>query len=94
MNLTEEQLKEISDMAYRLITPGLIAINLDIDENEFLQALRTPGSDIRQAFYKGYLTQQIELRDAIIKSAKNGSNPAQLELIKYMKQMQQYVDYE
>ena len=94
MNLKKEQLDEVTDMAYRLITPGLIAINLGVDEDEFLQAVRTQGSDIRNAFYRGYLRQEIELRDSIIKSAKNGSNPAQMELIKYIKQMQQHVDYE
>lgn len=94
MNLTEEQLNEITEMAYRLITPGLIAINIGVDENDFIQVVRTPGSKARNAFYQGYLKQQVELRDAIIKAAKNGSNPAQVELIKYIKQMQQYVDYE
>ena len=66
MNLTEEQLNEITEMAYRLITPGLIAINICVDENDFIQAVRTPASIARNAFYQGYLIQQVELRDAII----------------------------
>ena len=36
----------------------------------------------------------VEIREAIIKSAVNGSNPAQQELIKFFKSQQQYLEYE
>ena len=77
-------------MAYRLILPGLIAINIGVDETDFLAELRTPGTEVRTAFYRGHLRQMVEL----IKSAANGSNPAQQELIKFIKSQQQYLEYE
>ena len=70
-------------MAYRLILPGLIAINIGVDETDFLAELRTPGTEVRTAF-----------RESLIKSAANGSNPAQQELIKFIKSQQQYLEYE
>lgn len=94
MNLTQDQRNEIEKMAYRLIPPGLIAINLGMDETDFLTELRTPGTDVRSFFYRGHLRQMLEVREAIIKSAINGSNPAQQELIKFFKSQQQYLEYE
>lgn len=81
-------------MSYRLIAPGLIAINIGADEVDFVSEVRTPGTEARQAFYRGYLRQLIKLREALIKSAENGSNPAQQELIKFIKTQQQFIEYE
>lgn len=53
MNLTQEQREEIEKMAYRLIPPGMIAINIGVDETDFLAELRTPGTEVRTAFYRG-----------------------------------------
>ena len=49
---------------------------------------------VRTAFYRGHLRQTVELRESLIKSAVNGSNPAQQELIKFIKSQQQYLEYE
>ena len=87
MNLTQEQREEIEKMAYRLIPPGLIAINIGADETDFL-------AEVRTACYRGHLRQTVELRESLIKSAVNGSNPAQQELIKFIKSQQQYLEYE
>jgi len=73
MNLTQEQREEIEKMAYRLIPPGLIAINIGADETDFLAELRTPGTEVRTAFYRGHLRQTVELRESLIKSAVNGT---------------------
>lgn len=94
MNLTTEQRDEIEKMAYRLIPPGLIAINIGVDETEFLVELRTPCTEARESFYRGHIKQLVELRESLIKSAINGSNPAQQELIKFIKSQQQHLEYE
>lgn len=94
MNLTTEQLKSIEDLAYRLIAPELVAINIDVDELDFIHEVRTPGTDARIAYYKGYLKQTIETREAIIKTAQNGSNPAQAEILKFLTDIQNHLKYE
>lgn len=94
MNLTPEQLKAIEDLAFRLITPDLVAINLGVDELDFVAACRTPGTEERNAYYKGYLKQIISTREAIIKAATNGSNPAQSELLQFMKEVSNRLKYE
>lgn len=94
MNLNEDQLKAIEDLAYRLVTLSLIAINIGVDELDFIQEVRTPGTRARAAFYRGYLRQLIEVRNALIKSAKNGSNPAQMELLNFIKDVNNSLQYE
>lgn len=92
MNLTTEQLDIVREMAYRLISPNLIAINLEVDEYDFKQALTTDGP-IRTAFFSGYMKQLLETRDALIKSAHNGSNPAQIEILKFIRDIDSKLRY-
>lgn len=93
MNLTKEQREQLEKMGYTLIPPQLAAINLEVDELEFLMELKTVGSEVRQAYYRGYLRQLVETRQAIVKAAHNGSNPAQVELLKLINRMQQAIDH-
>ena len=86
--MKEEQLKIIEEMAYRCFTPELIAINLELNEFEFLAMLELQNSDVRRAFYKGIIRLQTEIRESIIKAANNGSNPAQEQLLKLIKELQ------
>ena len=94
MNLTAEQLKNVEELAYRAIPPFLVAINLGIDEFEFCEAVRTSATEERTAYYRGYLRQVIETREFIIRSAKNGSNPAQLELLSFLREAHQHLRHE
>lgn len=92
MYLNTEQLKEIEEMAYQLFTPFDIALALETsDQDDFIEAIGHTGSDVHRAFYRGYLRQLGELRADTIKAAKNGSNPAQLELIKCINNIQREV---
>ncbi len=93
MNLNKEQLEQLEQMGYTLIPPQLAAINLEVNELEFLTELKTAGSGVRQAYYSGYLRQLVETRQAIVKAAHNGSNPAQVELLKLINRMQQAIDH-
>ena len=92
--MNKEQCDEVEQMVYHLIQPGLIAVNIGVDEQDFIEQVRTPGTQARTSFYRGYIRQLIEVRASLIKAAKNGSNPAQQELIKFIKQQQQFISYE
>ena len=89
MHLSEEQLEIIEQMGYRLFTPALVAINIEVDEDEFAEEITIPGTPARKYYYKGVIKQESELREAIIKAAGNGSNPAQEQLIKMLIQLKQ-----
>ena len=93
MNLSKEKREQLEQMGYMLIPPTLAAINLEVDQLEFLTALRTNGSDVQQAYYSGYLRQLVETRQAIVKAAHNGSNPAQVELLRLIGRMQNAINH-
>lgn len=69
-------------MAYRTISPSLIAEALGEDGEELTMLVREKNTPEHDAYYEGYLQQMIELKEATIRAAKNGSNPAQLEVVK------------
>lgn len=94
MNLTEEQLESVRQSGELLIPPTLVAINLEVDEMDFLVDIRTPGTPIHRAYYTGYLNQLTETRAAIIKAARNGSNPAQMEVLKFIQEVNLQLKYE
>lgn len=86
MNLTEDQLRQVKELAYRTIPPRMIAISAEVDELEFIESISTPGTPARRAFMAGMLQQMVETREAVIKAAHNGSNPAQSELLKFLRE--------
>lgn len=89
MYLSTEQLRNIEEMAYQLFSPFEIALALETgDADEFIEEIGRSGSEAHTAFYKGYLRQLGELRADTIKAARNGSNPAQIELLKCITNVQ------
>jgi hypothetical protein len=91
MHLNPEQLNQVTEMAYRCFAPFLIAINLEQDETEFTEQIHIEGSAVRKAYYTGLIRQQTELREALIKAAHNGSNPAQEQLLRMMEQLKGFI---
>ncbi len=86
MNLTEEQLSQVKSLAYRTILPRLIAISIEVDEVDFIEEINLPGTPARRAFMQGLMQQMVETREAVIKAARNGSNPAQAELLRFLQE--------
>jgi len=84
MNLTKEQLDRVKELAYRTMTTRVIANALEVDEVDFVDEVCTPGTPARKAFLSGMMQQMLETREDIIKAARNGSNPAQSELLRFL----------
>lgn len=84
MNLTEEQSKQLEEMAYLLIPIDLIAVNFGMDDLAFMEELRDKSSLVCQSYYRGILRQKMELHTNIVQAAKNGSHPAQEQIIKML----------
>jgi hypothetical protein len=93
MFLTEEQSNAIEEFAYQLLPPGSIAIALECDPDDFLDEINRRGSDAHKAYWRGYLRQMGEIHADMIKAAKNGSNPAQMELVKYINSIKREVKH-
>lgn len=91
MNLTEEQLSEVEQMAGLFFKVEDVADNLQLSElelEEVLLDMQLKRGDFYHAYRKGWLCAQVKLRKQIEKAAENGSNPAQQMLLNFQKQAQ------
>ena len=89
MNLTGEQIEEVTEMAGLFFLPESIAINLQLsdDDSEYFAlavACKLMEEPIVAAYYSGRLAAQVALRAAIKQSANNGSSPSQQQMIRFM----------
>lgn len=91
MNLSEEQLSMVEEMAGLFFPPEMIAVNLELmaDDTEFFVnavIMQNLESDITKAYFKGWLEAEISLRKAVKQSALNGSSPSQQMMINYKRE--------
>lgn len=92
MNLTEEELKQIEEMASALLPPSEIAILLRIDAAQrklFGQICKSHVlSPIYEAYHRGKLITKLELRRTVVKLAKAGSPAAEPLAEKFIREQQ------
>jgi len=91
MNLNEDQLNEIEEMAGLFFSPEDIAVNLELEEEDtelFVTAVACKNTRNYQAgaYLRGWLSAEITLRKAIQQSALNGSSPSQQMMLNYQKE--------
>lgn len=91
MNLSEEQLSVVEEMAGLFYGPEDIALNLGLTPDEtdlFLIARENQDTTlpIISAFFKGRLSSEILLRKAIKQAAQNGSSPAQQIMLNFYRE--------
>ena len=88
MNLSEEQLKEVEQMAGLYFNIEDIADNLELDDAELEKLhldMELKTGDFYKAYRKGWLISEVKLRKSIEKAAENGSNPAQQMMLNFQK---------
>ncbi len=91
MNLTEEQLSEVQEMAGLFFAIDDIADNLELTETQVEDLLldcQLRVGEFFKAYRRGWLIAEVKLRKAIEKAAENGSNPAQQMMLDFQKQAQ------
>ena len=90
MELSDETLQQIKEMAAALLPPAEIAILISLPAGErsyFCDICRNHHhSPIYEAYQQGRLQTKVELRKTVIKLAKAGSPAAEPLADKYMKE--------
>lgn len=90
MTLSDEQLRQVEEMAAALLPPSEIAILLDLDADQrdtFVEMCKNhTRSAVYAAYQKGRLTTKYELRRTVIRLAKAGSPAAEPLADKYLKE--------
>jgi hypothetical protein len=93
MNLTDEQIQQIEEMAAALLPSDEIALLLKLDSTNrklFAEIVKTHiDSPIYMAFHQGRLSTKLELRKTVIKLAKHGSPAAEPIAEKYIREQLQ-----
>ncbi len=87
-DITDAEIEEIKTMAAVFFTPKEIALVLEVDANEFIEACTAEGNKFYNAFAGGRLKSEFELRLSIVKLAKSGSSPAQTMSMEMLKNSQ------
>ncbi len=91
MNLSEEQLSMVEEMAGLFFSPEMIAVNLELSEDDtdyFILGIKLNSTHIPMvaSYFKGWLEAEISLRKAIKQSAMNGSSPSQQMMMNYKRE--------
>lgn len=90
MNLTEEQLKELEELAGLgfEIKDMMLVLEIPLHEEDEFKDMIELNTDhaMHKAYQRGRLKSLVELRQAIKQAALNGSNPAQMSMIEFFKQ--------
>ena len=86
MDLNDEILENIYQLAYRLFSPKEIALAIGLPVEDFCIKCSIQDSPESKKYYEGRFQQLNEIREALIKAAKNGSNPAQEQLLQLLQE--------
>lgn len=84
MNLSEEQLKAISDYAGLFLTPEEIAVLLDMDVQQFMAEIKSKKGLVYIHYMKGKTLAKKEIRENVLKMARHGSPQAEELAEKYI----------
>jgi hypothetical protein len=84
MEITQSVLEEIEHLAGLFMTPKAISLIIEMDCDDFMEALDDDSSMIHKHYYKGAYIAEATLRQSIIKLANQGSSPAQEMARKYV----------
>ena len=87
MDFSEDSLKKIRDLASKL-TP-ITEISALLGQNEILlrDAVNTPGSPVREAYFQGFSEVALKIRERNLELAEAGSPSADEALRSYLKRM-------
>jgi len=87
IQLTQEQLNIIEDMASCLMSPGEIALTIGIEPKFFRHILDyDKKSPIYTAYHKGRIRTKWEIHRMVVKLAQKGSPQAEQLAEKYLKE--------
>lgn len=75
-------LAEVERIAAAGYAPKQAAFMLGISPACFVEAIRNEESDISIAYFKGFFSSELSVRESVIALARSGSSPAQAAAIK------------
>lgn len=77
MNLTDEQLQEVEELAGLFLNPEEIAVLMGIDGEAFMELVSMKSGPVYLAYFKGKTASKKEIHANVVKMAKHGSPKAE-----------------
>lgn len=77
MIITDEEAKQVEELAAVFFTPKEISFIMEFDEAIVAECMNDEDSTFFKSFQKGRLQSEFDLRKSVVKLAKSGSSPAQ-----------------
>lgn len=77
MILNEETLKEIEELAGLFLDPEEIAVLMDLDTDELINAVSSKKGDAYLAYFRGKTKSKKEIHQNVVKMARHGSPQAE-----------------
>jgi len=87
MIFSEDQLTAVQNMAGFFYTPEEIAINIEVDPDDFANLIKSQIGDEYKSYMAGRFSSDIELRKAVQQAALNHSTPAQQTMIGWLNEI-------
>jgi hypothetical protein len=82
MELSEDDLKEVTRMAAAAYSPRQTAFALGIPPTTFLEWMQDENHVASVAFFKGFYSSELVIREGVFQLARSGSSPAQTLALK------------
>ena len=82
MQTTPELLNEITRLGAAGFEPREIAFMLGVAPSEFIPRVKNEDDEISIAYFKGFYTAELSVRESILSLARSGSSPAHTMALK------------
>lgn len=89
MQLTEDQLSKIRELAALFFSPTDVAVVMGFDPEPFRKLVNREGQPIYMAYHSGRLQREAAIRRSILDFAEKGSTPAQTTAMILLKNLNQ-----
>ena len=86
MQIDAQVLADIKRIAAAGYTPEQTAFRLGLDAEEFMQVLQEDDHEISIAFFEGFNSAELAIRESVFKLAIAGSSPAQTLAVKLLEE--------
>jgi hypothetical protein len=83
MEINNELLAHIERLAAAAYTPTQIAFALGQKPYDFKKEMMNENGDVAIAYFKGFYSSELSVRESAFKLARDGSSPAQTLALKY-----------
>jgi hypothetical protein len=84
MQLSSEQIEMIKRVAGAGYSPRETAFVLGISPAEFIKAIENEESEASIAYYNGFFSNELKVRESIMQMARSASSPAQTQALKIL----------